>query len=641
MSSVLFRFILILICSLPVLSVAATTKSIHVEWGYTPPSKPSVTGFKLYQEGVFACKTTIPTATGMDCTVSLVANTTNFTLTATFNDGTESPHSSPFPFSLSPTGGSTGETGNQTTTGSLPKAVISSSQATGSVPLTVYFTGSGSTASTNATLTTYSWKFGDGASATGADAIHTFTTAGTYNTTLHITDSKGFTNATSTPIVVTATATPTGKKPIAVINASVVSGTAPLTVTFDGTASSDSDGTITTYFWNFGNGSSSTGKTATHTYMTASNFTATLEVVDNQGLKGVATKSITVLPPGPPSAVLNIETGEVSVNSNWVHVPFAGTFQNPIVVAGAPTFQNQDPCVVRIRNITKTGFDIKLAEWNYQDGIHPAESVSYLIVEKGRSILPDGSMVEAGTFTGTTNFNTVPLSGTFAQTPVVLTTVATFNESDTISGRLKNVNRFNFSYYFREQEKNSNIHVNEAVNYIAWEPGKGVIGSITYEAAITANAVTHTWYKPTFKTLYPQHPPLLLAAMQTTNETDTAALRNQYVTASGFQVKVEEEVSLDIETTHLAETIGYLALNQIEEKKLASFTWNFDKSKEGSITGFQVLENGEPICTSSIVTARQLSCEISTPTYPTTFTIQALYKIGGISSPSNSIIYTP
>ena len=30
----------------------ATPRSIHVEWGYTPPSEPAVTGFRLYQEGV-------------------------------------------------------------------------------------------------------------------------------------------------------------------------------------------------------------------------------------------------------------------------------------------------------------------------------------------------------------------------------------------------------------------------------------------------------------------------------------------------------------------------------------------------------------------------------------------------------------
>ena len=92
------RFLLTLLCCLlPTFAAAATTRSIHVEWGYTPPSTPAVTGFKLYQEGANVCQTQEPSATAMDCTVTLTADTTNFTLTATFSDGTESPHSSPFP----------------------------------------------------------------------------------------------------------------------------------------------------------------------------------------------------------------------------------------------------------------------------------------------------------------------------------------------------------------------------------------------------------------------------------------------------------------------------------------------------------------------------------------------------------------
>jgi len=625
----LCRFLVTLICFLPILASAATTRSIHVEWGYTPPSKPAVTGFKLYQEGVFACKTTIPTATGMDCTVSLIADTTNFTLTATFNDGTESPHSSPFPFTIS----------RDTTTSTLPIAVVSSSKTTGTAPLTVTFTGTDSNASTSASLATYAWKFGDGTTATGANVSHTFTTVGTYTTTLTVTDSKGLTSSSSTPVIVTAATTTTAKAPTAVINATVLSGTVPLTVSLDGAASTDADGTIASYFWNFGDGSSASGKTVTHTYTSASTFIATLEVTDNQGLNNISTKTITVQPASPVVA-LHIEVGDVSVTNNWVRVPISGTFLNPIVVAGAPTFQNADPCTVRVRNISRTGFDIKLAEWNYQDGVHPAETVSYLVMEKGRTTLPNGSMVEAGSFTGTTSFNTVMLGSTFTKIPVVLTTVASFNETDTISGRIKSIGQYSFSYYFREQEKNTNTHLNEAVNFIAWEPGKGTIGSIQYEAATTANAVTNTWYRPTFQGLFKQQP-LLLAAMQTNNETDTAALRTQYVTASGFQVKVEEETSLDTETAHLAEAVGYLAFDQLVEKQRATFSWDFDKAEEIDITGFQVFENGEAICTSTNVVARQLSCEITKPTEPTTYTVQAMFKTGGTSAPSNGITYTP
>lgn len=76
----------------------AFAQSIHVEWGYTPPSEPQVTGFRLYQEGVGVCWWAGRDTTAGDCEVTLPVKITNFTLTATFDDSTESPHSSPFAF---------------------------------------------------------------------------------------------------------------------------------------------------------------------------------------------------------------------------------------------------------------------------------------------------------------------------------------------------------------------------------------------------------------------------------------------------------------------------------------------------------------------------------------------------------------
>ena len=58
---------------------------------------------------------------------------------------------------------------------------------------------------------------------------------------------------------------------------------------------------------------------------------------------------------------------------------------------------------------------------------------------------------------------------------------------------------------------------------------------------------------------------MLLADMQTTNNIDTSALRVQQLTATGFQVKVEEEQSKDSEVTHPAETVGYIALDKVEK----------------------------------------------------------------------------
>lgn len=89
-----------LLCCLFATTAAAADHSIHIEWGYTPPSDPPLSGFNLYQEGTLACSTNNPEATAMDCDVSLKKDTTHFTLTAIFSDGSESPHSAPFPFSI-------------------------------------------------------------------------------------------------------------------------------------------------------------------------------------------------------------------------------------------------------------------------------------------------------------------------------------------------------------------------------------------------------------------------------------------------------------------------------------------------------------------------------------------------------------
>lgn len=88
-------------------------------------------------------------------------------------------------------------------------------------------------------------------------------------------------------------------RPEAVAAADPVSGQAPLEVEFDGTASSDSDGTIVSWNWNFGDGASSSGDIVTHTYSNAGTYTATLTVTDDMGGTDSDTVMISVSPPPP------------------------------------------------------------------------------------------------------------------------------------------------------------------------------------------------------------------------------------------------------------------------------------------------------------------------------------------------------
>ncbi|MBL8483230.1 MAG: PKD domain-containing protein, partial [Rhodocyclaceae bacterium] len=70
------------------------------------------------------------------------------------------------------------------------------------------------------------------------------------------------------------------------------SGTTTTDFVFDGSGSSDPDGSIASYAWSFGDGSTATGMTATHRYNSGGNYTVTLTVTDNRG--STAQRSITV-----------------------------------------------------------------------------------------------------------------------------------------------------------------------------------------------------------------------------------------------------------------------------------------------------------------------------------------------------------
>jgi PKD repeat protein len=151
----------------------------------------------------------------------------------------------------------------------------------GSAPLTVTLDGSFST-DPDGSIATYSWDLGDGHTATTPTVTHQYA-AGTFTATLTVTDDQGATDVVSHNLTVAPSA------PIASLVASPTTGPAPLTVHFDGSASSDPDGTILTYDWDFGDGSAhATTATVDHTYAVGT-FTAKLKVTDVDGLSDTKT----------------------------------------------------------------------------------------------------------------------------------------------------------------------------------------------------------------------------------------------------------------------------------------------------------------------------------------------------------------
>lgn len=186
-----------------------------------------------------------------------------------------------------------------------PLASFTFSPSSGKAPLLITFDGSGSE-DIDGTISTYAWNFGDSTSGSGVSPTHTYTSGGNYTVTLTVTDNDGAQDVFSD----TFTVSPPNVSPTSVINQSAVSGKAPLTISFDGSSSSDSDGTISNYSWDFDDGGVSAGATPSHTYTVAGTYSATLLVTDDEGATGLDSVTITVSPANvSPSASIDITSG--------------------------------------------------------------------------------------------------------------------------------------------------------------------------------------------------------------------------------------------------------------------------------------------------------------------------------------------
>ena len=327
------------------------------------------------------------------------------------------------------------------------------------------------------------------------------------------------------------------------------------TVNFDASGSSDPDGSITEYRWDFGDGTTGTGVTASHEFGGIGKYPVTLTVADDKG--GVALSQVTIRSEGLP-----IEFGEVTIDHNWKNVSFSKVFINPIVIVGPLSYEGTDPSVIRINNVNSIGFDVRLQEWTYLDGTHTNETCSYLVIEQGAYTLAEGTKVEAGSFassnTGTTQ--SVNFNSTFSTNPVVVTSITTFNEQDAVASRIENIGLNGFDFMMQEQELNQQLHSQETVSYIAWEPSSGAIDNIQYAVNTTGNFVSNEFYTVSFDTGGFQAPPMFIAGTQSINGLDTSNLRYSQKTVENVQIKVEEEISADSETIHIEEVVGWMVL---------------------------------------------------------------------------------
>lgn len=180
--------------------------------------------------------------------------------------------------SLSACGGGSSDNNNSSSSliNQSPSAQFISTIADNTAPLTITFDASLSN-DNDGTVTSYNWDFGDGNSSAGDTTTHSYSTTGTYSVVLTITDNDGANDTTTRNIEISTSV-------VADIELGLNDDGSIL---FDGSNSqvygANGQANITSYQWDFGDNSSDTGITVSHSYTDLDLYFATLTVTDSNG----------------------------------------------------------------------------------------------------------------------------------------------------------------------------------------------------------------------------------------------------------------------------------------------------------------------------------------------------------------------
>jgi PKD repeat protein len=218
---------------------------------------------------------------------------------------------------------------------------------TGSAPLLVQLSSAGS-ADPDGAVTGNAWNFGNGTTSSSPNPSAIYNAPGVFTVQLTVTDNQGATSVRSQTITVN----PANIAPVPVIAANTVNGPAPLAVSFNGAGSSDADGSIVSYSWNFGNGQTATGPLASATFAQGT-YLVRLTVVDNRGTSRNTTVTIvagatntkpvaviTALPTSGPAPLLVQLGSSGSNNPDRSIISYAWDFGNGQTASGTTTQAN-------------------------------------------------------------------------------------------------------------------------------------------------------------------------------------------------------------------------------------------------------------------------------------------------------------
>ena len=357
-------------------------------------------------------------------------------------------------------------------------------------------------------------------------------------------------------------------------------GAAPLLVHFTDT----SRGTIHHWHWDFGDGTTSSAPVALKSYAKPGTYTVTLTVSGPKGTQATTKANlVTVLDPAAdallaaadgaaeaaaaeaqdatPAAAEVFAAGAVEVSTQWTAVHFGRTFNDPVVV-GSLGADPPRPAVLQIRQVHASGFEARIEPAAEPAGA-AAETLHYLVMERGRHTLEDGTQVEAGAVVAQSADALEPVAFRqgFAVEPIVVTAVTSANGADAVLPRVQHIDRDGFELGLQNaQAEPAAPPAAETIAYIAFEPALGNLPGRDFEAGLAAAEIDPIPYRIAYQQAFATAP-IVLVALQSSEPEEPAQVRWSANEAAGVDVQVRTE-SASGDTPPARAVVGYLAFSR-------------------------------------------------------------------------------
>lgn len=160
---------------------------------------------------------------------------------------------------------------------------------------------------------------------------------------------------------------PTNRYPVANAGSNITNAKIGETLNFNGSASSDSDGSIASYDWNFGDGSIASGAQVTHSYSTAGTYQVSLVVRDDKGATSSGSITVTVV------------AGEITYQNNFsLDIKITEIMPDPVGIDTEGEY-------IKIYNFGTR--DVNLRNWSIddEDGGSKPFKIDYDLVLKSKT----------------------------------------------------------------------------------------------------------------------------------------------------------------------------------------------------------------------------------------------------------------